>query len=177
MDQSLWRVCVGYFLLHRTFKIPSGINKPVSGSKIVGKTERKQALNSNHGWLVNILYCINYLDYQFNVCFFSVPQNRRILDRVRLMLWCCGLGAGFVFYHHAIRFGSVELIASRFLPHSKRRIVPFPVNRILRIFSCFLLANNTLKPVNCLGQRPVSFVFKLTYVTSFYLRWFLSNRT
>ena len=43
------------------------------------------------------------------------------------------------------------------------RVVPFPVNRALRIFSCFLLANNTLKPVNCLRQRPVSFVFKLTY--------------
>ena len=43
------------------------------------------------------------------------------------------------------------------------RVAPFPVNRTLRVFSCFHLANNTLKPVNCLRQRPVSFVFKLTY--------------
>ena len=44
MDQRLLeRVWVGYFLSHRTLKIPSSINKPVSGSKMVGKTERKKA--------------------------------------------------------------------------------------------------------------------------------------
>ena len=41
----LERVWVRYFLSHRTLKIPSSINKPVSGSKIVGKTERKKALD------------------------------------------------------------------------------------------------------------------------------------
>ena len=43
------------------------------------------------------------------------------------------------------------------------RVLPFPLNRTLRVFSCFLLANNTLEPVNCLRQLPVSFLFKLTY--------------
>ena len=46
MDQRLLeRVWVGYSLSHRTLKILLSINKPVSGSKIVGKTERKKALN------------------------------------------------------------------------------------------------------------------------------------
>ena len=32
-----WKEWVGYFLSHSTLKIPSSINKPVSGSKIVEK--------------------------------------------------------------------------------------------------------------------------------------------
>ena len=172
---------VGYFLSHSTLKIPSSINKPVSGSKIV---EKKKRLISSHGWLVNILYCISYMGYHFNVCFSSVQTDAFLT----VYVWCCGL-VSFL-WHHAIRFhGSVESIATRFLPHRKRldnvdaefflpcsqllnlifpshknevkscskirypahaRVVPFPVNRTLRIFSCFLLANNTLKPVSCL---------------------------
>ena len=49
-DNSIW-----YFLSHRTLKIPSSINKPTPGSKIVGKTEQdKMHEFSNHCWLVNI---------------------------------------------------------------------------------------------------------------------------
>ena len=33
------------------------------------------------------------------------------------------------------------------------------IARTLRVFSCFLLPNNTLKPVNCLRQRPVSLLY------------------
>ena len=67
MDQRLLeRVWVGYFLSHRTLKIPSSINELVSGSKMVGKTEQKKRLISNHVWLVKIFYCISYMDYQMS---------------------------------------------------------------------------------------------------------------
>ena len=90
MDQRLLeRVWVGYFLSHRTLKIPWSINKPVSGSKIVGKTyiSEKKRVISNRGWLVNIFYCISYMDYHFNVCFFSVQTDAFLTVYVR----CCGL--------------------------------------------------------------------------------------
>ena len=45
---------------------------PMPGSKIVGKTEQKKLLTSNHGWLVNVFFCISFMDYHFNVCFFCV---------------------------------------------------------------------------------------------------------
>ena len=125
------------------------------------------------------------MDYHFNVCFFSV--------KTRLLLWISYRNFSF---HHAIRFRPVKGIVTRVLPYSKRldnleaefhfhvktfplkscskirypahvRVVPFPVNRTLRVFSCSLLANNTLKPVNCLRQLPVSFVFKLTHFVLF----------
>ena len=41
---------------------------------------------------------------------------------------------------------------------SNTRVVPSPVNRTLRFFSCFLLANNMLKSI------AVSCVFELTYL-------------
>ena len=49
MDQRplLERVWVGYFLSHRILKIPSSINKPVSGSKIVGKPLKLFTANVN----------------------------------------------------------------------------------------------------------------------------------
>ena len=77
MDQRLLeRVWVGYSLSHRTLKIPSSINKPVPGSKIVGKTERKKALNFE-SWLTSepVFYCISYMNYHFNVCLFSVQTD------------------------------------------------------------------------------------------------------
>ena len=43
--------------------------------------------------------------------------SRRILDRVRLMLWISYSNSSF---YRAIRFRPVERIAMRFLPHSKR---------------------------------------------------------
>ena len=43
--------------------------------------------------------------------------NRLILDRVRLMQWISYRNFS---YHHAIQFGPVERIATRFLPHNKR---------------------------------------------------------
>ena len=43
--------------------------------------------------------------------------SRRILDRVRLMLWISYRNSSF---HRAIWFRPVERIATRFLPHSKR---------------------------------------------------------
>ena len=47
--KGLCKVRVGYFLSHRTLKIPSSINKPVPGSKIVGKTEQEKMREiSNH---------------------------------------------------------------------------------------------------------------------------------
>ena len=52
--KGLCKKC-GYFLSHRTLKIPSSINKPVPGSKIVEKTEQEKMHEfSNHCWLVNI---------------------------------------------------------------------------------------------------------------------------
>ena len=52
--KGLCKKC-GYFLSHRTLKIPSSINKPVPGSKTVGKTEQEKMHEfSNHCWLVNI---------------------------------------------------------------------------------------------------------------------------
>ena len=44
----------------------------------------------------------------------------------------------------------MELSCSKIRYPAHARVVPFPVNRTLRVFSCFLLRNNTLKPVNCL---------------------------
>ena len=50
MDQRpLQRVWVGYFLSHRTVKIPSSINKPVQSCKIQGKWSEKKREISNHG--------------------------------------------------------------------------------------------------------------------------------
>ena len=43
------RVWVGYFLSHGTPKIPSSINEPVPGSKILGKWSEKKREMSNHG--------------------------------------------------------------------------------------------------------------------------------
>ena len=83
--------------------------------------------------LVNIFYYISYMDYHFNVCFqkpinqglplILLRANRRILDCVRLMLWISYRNFS---YHHAIRFGPAERIATRFLPQSNvARIVNF----------------------------------------------------
>ena len=111
MDQRpLQRVWVGYFLSHRTLKIPSSINKPVPSSKIAGKWSEKKREISNHGWLVNIFYRISYIDYHFNVCFFPV-QTDAFLDRVLLMFWISYRNFSF----HAIRFRPVERIATRYL--------------------------------------------------------------
>ena len=65
------------------------------------------------------------MNYNFNVCFqepinqglqlLLLRANRRIFDRVRLMLWISYRNCS---YHHAIRFGPVERIATEFLPHS-----------------------------------------------------------
>ena len=116
MDQRLLeRVCVGYCLSHRTLKIPSSINKPVSGSKIVGKTKRKKALNFE-----SCLTSEHFLLHQLRGLssrLLLILANRRILERVRLMLWISYRNFS---YHHAIRLGPVERIATRFLPHSKR---------------------------------------------------------
>ena len=118
MDQRLLeRVWVGYFLYYRTLKIPSSIDKPVSaGSKIVGKTERKLAPNFE-SWLPSehfLLHQLHGLSFQ---CLLLLRASRRIVDRVGLMLWISYRNFS---YHHAIRFGLVESIAARFLPHSKR---------------------------------------------------------
>ena len=119
MDQRpLQRVWVGYFLSHRTLKIPSSINKPVQSCKIQGKWSEKKCEISKHGWLVNIFYSISFMDYHFNLCLFFPRANRRILDRVRLMLWISHRNFSF---HYAIRFRPVrERISKRSLPHRKR---------------------------------------------------------
>ena len=119
MDQRpLQRVWVGYFLSHRTLKIPSSINKLVQRCKIQGKWSEKKCEISNHDWLVNIFYRISFMDYHFNFLSIFPPANRRILDRVRLMLWISHRNFSF---HYAIRFRPVrERISKRSLPHRKR---------------------------------------------------------
>ena len=73
--KGLCKKC-GYFLSHRTLKIPSSINKPVPGSKIVGKTEQEKMHEIFESLLTGEhFYCINYMDYHFNVCFFSVQTD------------------------------------------------------------------------------------------------------
>ena len=116
MDQRLLEgVWVGYFLSHRTLKIPSSINKPVSGSKIVGEKERKKGLDFE-SWLTSEHFLLHQL-HGLSFCLLLPRPNRRILDRVRLMLWFSYRNFS---YRHAIRFGPVERIATRLLPHSKR---------------------------------------------------------
>ena len=143
MDQRpLERVWVGYFLFHRTLKIPSSVNKPVPGSKILGKwSERKREI-LNHGWLVNLFYYISYLDYHFNVCFFPVQKDRFLT----VYVWCCGLVTEIFLF--IMRSGFVLLNVSR---------------QDLCHIANDLLIWNILQPVSCYSQRPVSFVFKLTY--------------
>ena len=65
---------------------------------------------------MKIFYYVSYNDYHFNVSNRRILANRRILDRVRLMLWISYRNFSF---HHAIRFRPVERIVARVLPHSK----------------------------------------------------------
>ena len=117
MDQRpLERVWVGYFLCHRTLKIPLSINKRVSGSKIVGKTERKKALNFE-SWFTSEHFLLHQLHWTIILMSASSLCKQTHSDRFRLMLWISYRNFS---YHHAIRLGPVERIAARFLPHSKR---------------------------------------------------------
>ena len=121
MDQRpLQRVWVGYFHFHRTLKVPSSINKPVPGSKMMGKTERQKARNFEI-WLASE----NFLLHQLRA-------NRRILDRVRFMLWIFYRNFSF---HHAIQFRPVERIATTSLPHSKRLDKTFPLQSTAKLNS------------------------------------------
>ena len=110
------RVWVRYFLSHRTLKIPSIINRPVSGSKIVGKTERKKAVNFD-SWLTSEHFLLPQLHGKSFQFVLLLRASRRILDRVRLMLWISYIIFSF---HLAILFRPVERIATNFLSHSKR---------------------------------------------------------
>ena len=114
-----WTKCLckkcGYFLSHRTLKIPSSINKPVPCSKIVGKTEQEKMHEfSNHCCLVNVSTAS--ATWTIILMSASSPCNRRIIDRVGLMLWIC---TGIFSFHHAIQF-PVERFAMRSLRRSKR---------------------------------------------------------
>ena len=137
MDQRLLeRVWVGYFLSHRTLKIPSSIKKPVPGSKIVRKWSEKKGEILNHVWLVKTFNCISHMDYHVNTCF-SPVQTDAFLPRVHLMLWISYRNFSF---HNAIRFRPVEHIATRSLPHSKRldNMEHFVTSQLLEVATCFL---------------------------------------
>ena len=74
-QRPLERVWIGYFLSHRTLEIPSSINKPVPGSKIVGKWSEKRREMLNLGLTSEHFYCISYMDYHFNVGFSPVKTD------------------------------------------------------------------------------------------------------
>ena len=114
--KGLWKeLGTIFFLSHWTLKIRSSINKPVSGSKILEKWNVKKREISNHGWLENIFYCINQMDYHFNVFFFLVQTDAFLT----VYIWCRGLVTEF-FFQSCDWFRAVERIAARSLPHSKR---------------------------------------------------------
>ena len=76
-----------------------------------------------------------------------VLPHRKRLDNVDAEFFLpCSQLLNLIFPSHKNEVKSCSKI--RYPAHA--RVVPFPVNRTLRIFSCFLLANNTLKPVSCL---------------------------
>ena len=129
--RPLERVSVGYFLSHRTIKIPSSINKPVPGSTIVNKWSEKK-----HEILNHIFYCISYVEYHFNVCFSPVQTDAFLT----VYVWCCGLVTGMFSFRHAIRFCPVERIAKRSLPHRKiLDNMEHPVtSQLLEAAICFL---------------------------------------
>ena len=131
-QRPLERVSVGYFLSHRTIKIPSSINKPVPGSKIVNKWSEKK-----HEILNHIFYCISYVEYHFNVCFFPVQTDAFLTV---YSFWCCGLVTGMFSFRHTIRFCPVERIAKRSLPHRKiLDNMEHPVtSQLLEAAICFL---------------------------------------
>ena len=64
------------FLSQRNLNIPSSLNNPVLGSKIVGKTQKKRSekkATKFESWLTsdNFLPCISYRTYHFHVRLFS----------------------------------------------------------------------------------------------------------
>ena len=61
------------FLSQRNLNIPSSLNNPVLGSKIVGKTEREKSnkVRIMTDYSDNFLLCISYRTYHFHVRLFS----------------------------------------------------------------------------------------------------------
>ena len=117
MDQRpLQRVPVGYFLSHKTLKIPSSINKPFPGSKIVGKTEQEKMPEiSNRCWLVNIATA----SASWSIILMSASSPSK-----QTHYWPCRFDAVDFYrkfsFHHAIQFRPVERFAMRSLRRSKR---------------------------------------------------------
>ena len=118
------------FLSHRNLNIPSSLNNPVLGSKIVGKTQKKRSekkATKFESWLTsdNFLPCISYRTYHFHVCLFSARAETYLSMSVFQVLWISTV------------FLSFDPVSScwthRDKPHTKRladlEAIPFPTSK------------------------------------------------
>ena len=89
----------------------------LSDSTIVGKTEQRVAPTCNfESWLTSEHFLLHQLHGQSFQCLLLFRANRRILDRVSLMLWISYRNFSYL---RAIRCDPVERTLTRFLSHSK----------------------------------------------------------
>ena len=88
-----------------------GRNKPLSGPKIVGKTEQKKKALNFESWLTSTNFLLHQLHawtiILINVCFFSVQTDAFMT----VYVWCCGSVTGIFLF--IMRSGFILFKASR----------------------------------------------------------------
>ena len=74
--ENVEKVWEGHFLSYGRLKLPSSINKPVPGSKVVGKWNEKKSRNFE-SWLTNEHFLLHQLHgvSKINVCFSPVKTD------------------------------------------------------------------------------------------------------
>ena len=120
------------FLSHRNLNIPSSLNNPVLGSKIVGKTQKKRSekkATKFESWLTsdNFLLCISYRTYHFHVRLFSARTETYLSMSVFRVLW---ISTVFLSFDPVL---SCWTHRDKTMPHTKRladvEAIPFPTSK------------------------------------------------